>query len=750
MSSGTELLGTVLQDRYKVEKLVARGGMAWVYRAAHIHFNVPVALKILYPHLADKRNIRRRFLEEARIQFKIHHPHLVRVTDILDMEHLLGMVQEWVEGTHLLSWVQGLQGALEVPTLSEIMIPVLEGVAEAHRHGVIHRDLKPGNILLSFQNGRIIPKVTDFGIAKVFEGQEKTLAGSTIGTVEYMSPEQIRDSKNIDLRSDIYSLGVIMYWMTTRQLPFQGDDQLSLMKAHIYQEPLLPRTFNPRIDPNLEQLVLRCLSKQPEQRPQSCDELRDGLLHVLQRQSGGVPAFNAPNPSSPLTSAPMQTPSHDTVVLIEEDENLLDDSPQYQSPLDLIEEELSSHRSARSKGSSRRSAAPAPNFPKTPIPQEDAVLEELEQLVFSENHVGEGRRHPLTRSSPNALPYDSEDIDDHISSGPTPVQSGYQSSQSHQPAVPAHQGGHASTFQGPYASSAGHHAAPAGYQHQYSSQPPQPAGYAQGGYASQGHISSPPMASPHPVSHSAPPSPGRVSYSFQEPPPLHPHANPAASQQFHSPYAGQAPQPQGMVAPNGSRTVSPASSQQFYSPYAGQTGKQSAVAGAAGQKQANNPYAGIARAARDGAPSKKNPLAEGGEEKKGLTAFQVLIVIPLMVLIPAGLAAGFIYFLQQQVKPAPHITVRDTGNLKELGLVQKKGSLSKYARRERALKKLKKQQRFLYSSYKQAVERKLLSRSRRRYFEKNIWAKLRSKRLSGLARARLLRKASRLLKRWTR
>lgn len=286
--SSKSLIGQVLQGNYLIEKAVGKGGMAWVYRARHTKLQEMMAVKVLLPHIAEEVGVRKRFLDEARIQFRLKHPNIVQVTDVIEENEVIGIVMEWIEGEDLKELLKRVRSPMPIKDIWRLMAPVLDAMGYAHSRGLIHRDLKPANIMLHAPGGDIIvPKVTDFGIAKLIDEAEEshTRTGVAMGTIKYMAPEQILDSKHVDARADIYSLGVILYFMATARLPFKGDSQLVIYQQ--LNEPAPPPSSHYEgISPAFEKVLLRCLERDREKRFQSCAELSHGLSMALLESSG--------------------------------------------------------------------------------------------------------------------------------------------------------------------------------------------------------------------------------------------------------------------------------------------------------------------------------------------------------------------------------------------------------------------------------------------------------------------------------
>lgn len=280
-----ELIGRVFNDRFKVLSLLARGGMGRVYKAEQTPLGRAVALKVLDPRHAgedDDPQFQQRFFLEASVASKLHHPNTVTVFDYgRTSDGIYFIAMELVDGRSIAQELRAVK-TMESARVIQIALQIARSLREAHRLDVIHRDLKPGNVLLTRHGDEDdFVKVLDFGLVKALdkEGEEElTKAGLFMGSPKYMSPEQIR-GEEIDGRSDVYSLGVMMYQMLAGRVPFDRDTAVKVLMAHM-QEPVpsLPRSDVP---PALEQLTMRCLEKNPNNRPASMDE-----VIVLLKQAG--------------------------------------------------------------------------------------------------------------------------------------------------------------------------------------------------------------------------------------------------------------------------------------------------------------------------------------------------------------------------------------------------------------------------------------------------------------------------------
>jgi serine/threonine-protein kinase len=281
---GDPYLGQVVARKYRVEKLLGEGGMGRVYRANQLVLEKPVVLKLLHPALQRDARTVARFQREAKAASRLNHPNSIDVLDFGQTDDGgLFIAMEFVDGRDLHQLLSA-DWPLSEPRVIRIVTQVLSALADAHQAGVIHRDLKPENVMVMARRGgeSDVVKVLDFGIAKIVDGSSEegpslTRTGFVCGTPEYMSPEQARGAP-LDARSDLYSVGVLLYQMVTRQLPFSSDSAMGYATKHLTEDPQPPNTLRPgSCSRELEALVLWALRKEPADRPQTAVAFLDSL-----------------------------------------------------------------------------------------------------------------------------------------------------------------------------------------------------------------------------------------------------------------------------------------------------------------------------------------------------------------------------------------------------------------------------------------------------------------------------------------
>ena len=286
--------GTTFADRYEIIEELGRGGMGRVYRVEDTKLKQEVALKLIKPEIASDKKTIERFRNELKTARMIAHKNVCRMFDMGESKESHFITMEFIRGEDLKSLIRKME-QLSAGQAISIAKQVCDGLIEAHKLGVVHRDLKPQNIMIDKQGDA---RIMDFGIARSLEGRSITGAGVMIGTPDYMSPEQV-DGKETDQRSDIYSLGVILYEMVTGRAPFEGDTALSIAVKHKTETPKAPIELNSQIPDALNSVILRCLEKDKQNRYQSAGELRSELENIEK----GIPTTERIVPErKPLTS----------------------------------------------------------------------------------------------------------------------------------------------------------------------------------------------------------------------------------------------------------------------------------------------------------------------------------------------------------------------------------------------------------------------------------------------------------------
>jgi len=259
---------------YEILGELGSGGMGRVYKVRNVISERVEAMKILLPDLAGRQELAARFLREIKVLASLNHPNIAQLRTALTIENQLVMIMEYVEGTSLATRLE--HGPIVMADALNYVSQVLDALSYAHQQHVIHRDIKPANMMLTPQG---VVKLMDFGIARSEDTSSLTMSGTTLGSLNYMSPEQVKGLPT-DARSDLYSLGISLYEMVTGQKPFNADSDYAIMSAHVKEAPRPPVELQPNLPPALNEIILMAIAKDPAQRFQSADAFRNALSKV--------------------------------------------------------------------------------------------------------------------------------------------------------------------------------------------------------------------------------------------------------------------------------------------------------------------------------------------------------------------------------------------------------------------------------------------------------------------------------------
>lgn len=299
----------LLHGRYRLVSPIARGGMAEVWEGVDDVLRRPIAVKLLHPHLSSDESLRERFRREAVAVARLAHPNVVATFDTGEDEGVAFIVMELVRGSTLRQVLEE-QGAVPAATTAVIGVQVADALQHAHDAGIIHRDVKPANILIceGEQGPSVQVKVADFGIARAVtrDGADLTQPGAILGTAKYLSPEQVK-GEDPDPRSDVYALGVVLYELLTGRPPFMADTEMATAMAHVHNEPLTPRQLRAGVPRSLDAIVTKAMAKEPADRYQSAAELASAL-RALEFHDDALPSVvRDPTPPSGITPSFRQT-----------------------------------------------------------------------------------------------------------------------------------------------------------------------------------------------------------------------------------------------------------------------------------------------------------------------------------------------------------------------------------------------------------------------------------------------------------
>jgi serine/threonine protein kinase len=267
-------IGSTIGD-YQIIGILGAGGMGKVYKVRNVISDRLEAMKVLLPDLVAQPELADRFLREIKVQASLEHPNIASLHTAVRVENQLLMLMEFVDGMTLEQRLK--DGPLPVSEAVDYIAQVLSALEFAHQHGVIHRDIKPANMMLT--PGGVV-KLMDFGIAKASTDQRLTMTGTTMGSLYYMSPEQIQGASNIDARADLYSVGVSLYELVTGKRPFDGDSQFAIMSAHLEKTPIPPVAIDPKLPQVLNDAILMSVAKDPAARFQTAGAFRNALGNV--------------------------------------------------------------------------------------------------------------------------------------------------------------------------------------------------------------------------------------------------------------------------------------------------------------------------------------------------------------------------------------------------------------------------------------------------------------------------------------
>ncbi len=288
---------------YEILAILGAGGMGKVYKVRNVISDRVEAMKVLLPNLEGDKELADRFFREIKVQASLEHPNIAALYTALRLDNQLVMLMEYVDGVTLEALLR--HGPVPVDKAVDYIAQVLSALAYAHGRGIVHRDIKPANMILTPKG---VVKLMDFGIAKMAADRKLTQTGATVGSLYYMSPEQIKGATDLDARSDLYSLGVSLYEIVTGARPFQGDSEYSIMSAHLEQNPIPPIEIDASVPPALSEIVLMSIEKDPAKRFQTADAFRAALLNAGKRPAAPPPPRVAATPPPPVAAVPSPAP----------------------------------------------------------------------------------------------------------------------------------------------------------------------------------------------------------------------------------------------------------------------------------------------------------------------------------------------------------------------------------------------------------------------------------------------------------
>jgi len=290
-------------DGYEIQSEIGRGGMGRVYHATHTVTGQDVALKMLLPHLSADRRVRGRFFNEARVLAKLEHPSLVPLLGFIESGARAFIVMPLVKGETLDKRLRR-DGRMSLDVIARLFEAMCGAIEHVHSHDLLHRDLKPSNIIIRSDDR---PVITDFGIARAIGAEKVTLPGMVVGTAEYLAPEQASGVSRDDKRSDVYSLGVLLYEMVTGRLPFEHPNAGEVLQRHVNALPPPPRLIVPSLPEAVEGVILRALEKRPDDRFPSAAALGEAAVNALTTGAPPAPPSASLTPAPPPTQSPLTT-----------------------------------------------------------------------------------------------------------------------------------------------------------------------------------------------------------------------------------------------------------------------------------------------------------------------------------------------------------------------------------------------------------------------------------------------------------
>ncbi|HJV31424.1 MAG TPA: Stk1 family PASTA domain-containing Ser/Thr kinase, partial [Bacillales bacterium] len=296
------LIGKRINGRYKILDMIGGGGMANVYLAHDMILDRDVAVKMLRLDLTNDDDFIRRFHREAQSATSLNHPNIVNIYDVGEEKDLYYIVMEYVDGQTLKQYIQS-HSSLRVEEAISIMSELTSAIAHAHQNHIVHRDIKPHNILID-RNGKV--KITDFGIAMALSSTSITQTNSVLGSVHYLSPEQARGGM-ANKKSDIYSLGIVMFELLTGRLPFSGESAVSIALKHLQSETPSVRRWNPSIPQSVENIVLKATAKDPFHRYKNVEEMGEDIRTALLPERLHEPKFMIPIDNDATKAIPIIT-----------------------------------------------------------------------------------------------------------------------------------------------------------------------------------------------------------------------------------------------------------------------------------------------------------------------------------------------------------------------------------------------------------------------------------------------------------